>query len=222
MRTVWISRSERGLGGLADEARAAGARVEQVDPEKIEARASSSSPQGVVATADALPAVDLRDAAGRARADGGFLVASDGVEDPGNLGALMRTAESMGATGVVLPERGGAPLSPTTLKAAAGAVEHIDVVEVSSVAKAVSALRDLGLWVISLDAGGEPIHGNRLLAEPLVLVVGNEGRGVSRLVLERSDLIASIPTVGAVESLNASAAVAAACSEILRCRSGMS
>lgn len=213
---------ERLEQGIVSLARKAGADVELVGTDTLNRRAVTSAPQGVIAVGDALPEFSLEAAAERATKSGGFLIASDGIEDPGNLGAVIRTGELTGATGIVLPARGGAPLSPTVLKAAAGAAEYVDFVSVSSVAKAVESLKKCGIWSVVLDSEGAPIYDAPLLREPLVLIVGSEGRGVSRLVRERADLIASIPTRGAVESLNASAAVAAACSEILRNRSGTS
>ncbi|RIK09311.1 MAG: 23S rRNA (guanosine(2251)-2'-O)-methyltransferase RlmB [Acidobacteria bacterium] len=205
----------KSLAGLAGEV---GVRPTEVDKGRIRQMAMTSVPQGVIAVCEPLPAVSVSDLARKAAKERGYLIAFDGVEDPANMGAALRTASALGAVGALIPEHGGAGLTPSAVKSAAGAVEYLDLAPVKSLAKALAQTSDAGLWSVILDSGGRSIYDQPLLTEPLVLVVGGEGRGVSRLVAERADLIASIPLSGKVESLNASAAVAAACSEICRIR----
>lgn len=216
---VYLSRSDdRAASSIEKLASSAGARFHRVEKRELDAMALTAAPQGVVAKGEPLPEVALSDAADRAFQSRAFIIAVDGVVDPQNLGAIMRSAEAAGASAALLPSRRAAPLSATALKAAAGAAEHLDLVPITSVAKALAATKKRGLWTVVLESGGDPIYSAELLTDPLVLVVGSEGQGVSRLVRERADLIATIPLQGAVESLNASAATAAACSEIVRLR----
>lgn len=206
------------LSGIEQLAARSGAKVRRLSPQAFGKAVKTSAPQGVVAMCRPLPLVPLEVLGRRTRESKGFLVLLDGIEDPRNLGAILRSAEAMGATGAILPERGGAPLSPAAMKAAAGAVEYLDLAVVSSTARAIDVLKREGLWVVVLDESGEAIFDAPLLVEPLVLAVGSEGKGARPLVKKRADLVASIPMLGRIESLNASAAVAAACAEIARSR----
>jgi 23S rRNA (guanosine2251-2'-O)-methyltransferase len=206
------------LGQLEALARAAGVRVRPVPPDQIERRARTNAPQGVIAFAAAVPAADLDDLLGDPAA---FLVALDGVTDPQNLGAVMRTAETAGATGIVLATHRAAGLTPTVAKAAAGALEHLPVAFVSGVPGALDRAKRAGVWCVGLDADGEQSLFDLSVADaPLVLVLGAEGRGLSRLARARCDVIASSPMHGHIESLNVSAAAAVACTEIARRRAG--
>ena len=140
------------------------------------------------------------------------------MTDPGNLGALLRTAECAGVTGVVLPRHRAVHVTPTVAKAAAGAIEHLPMAVVSGLPAALARLRELGVWVVGLDMGGEPIDRLTLADEPVVLVLGAEGRGLSRLVRQRCDVSSAIPLHGRLASLNVAAAAAIACWEISRRR----
>jgi 23S rRNA (guanosine2251-2'-O)-methyltransferase len=149
-----------------------------------------------------------------------FLLLLDGVTDPGNLGAVLRTAEGAGVTGVVLPRHRAAHITPTVTKAAAGAIEHLSMAVVPGLPTAMRALSDRGVWTVGLDAGGSTSLFDIAVAdEPLALVLGAEGPGLSRLVRERCDAVVSIPLDGVLGSLNVSAAAAVACFEIARRRS---
>jgi 23S rRNA (guanosine2251-2'-O)-methyltransferase len=206
------------LSELGSLAREAGVRVKTVPPDQIERRARTGAPQGVVAFAAPVPAADL-DAL---LADpGAFLVALDGVTDPQNLGAVMRSAETAGATGIVLATHRAVGLTPTVAKAAAGALEHLPVAFVSGVPGALERARRAGVWCAGLDANGDQSLFDLTVADAaLVHVLGAEGRGLSRLARARCDVIASIPMHGHIESLNVSAAAAVACTEIARRRAG--
>ena len=206
------------LAELEALARDVGVRVKQVPPDQIERRARTNAPQGVIAFAAPVPAADLDDLLGD---PGAFLVALDGVTDPQNLGAVMRSAETAGATGVVLATHRAAGLTPAVAKAAAGALEHLPVAFVSGVPGALDRAKRAGVWCVGLDADGDQSLFDLSVADaPLVLVLGAEGRGLSRLARARCDVIASIPMHGHIESLNVSAAAAVACTEIARRRAG--
>jgi 23S rRNA (guanosine2251-2'-O)-methyltransferase len=199
-------------------AEAANVRIRRVPADQIERRARTGAPQGVVAFAAPVPTADLDDLFGDPRA---FLVALDGVTDPQNLGAVMRSAETAGATGIVLPTHRAVGLTPTVAKAAAGALEYLPVAFVSGVPGALDRARRAGVWCAGLDADGEQSLYDLSVADaPLMLVLGAEGRGLSRLARARCDVVASIPMHGQLASLNVSAAAAVACTEIARRRAG--
>jgi 23S rRNA (guanosine2251-2'-O)-methyltransferase len=193
--------------------------VREVSRTKLEAAARTDAPQGVVARAAPLPEVDL-DAL--ARPSGGtppFLVAVDGVTDPGNLGALLRAAECAGVSGVLLPRHRAAHVTAAVTKAAAGAVEHLPIAVVPGLPAGLARLKELGVWVVGLDAGGsQALDRLPCAADAVALVLGAEGRGLSRLVRERCDLVAAIPLRGRLGSLNVAAAAAIGCYEVARQR----
>jgi 23S rRNA (guanosine2251-2'-O)-methyltransferase len=191
-------------------------RVRRAPAAAIQQRARTEAPQGVLAFAAPLPTVELDVLARDPQA---FLVALDGVTDPQNLGAVMRTAETAGASGIVLPRHRAAGITPAVTKAAAGAIEHLPVSLVSGIPSALDRLKRAGVWSVGLDAGGDGSIFELTVADaPLVLVLGAEGRGLSRLARARCDVVASIPMRGKLESLNVSAAAAVACYEIARRR----
>ena len=199
-------------------AEAAGVRIRRVPADQIERRARTGAPQGVVAFAAPVPTADLDDLLGDPAA---FLVALDGVTDPQNLGAVMRSAETAGATGLVLATHRAVGLTPAVAKAAAGALEYLPVAFVSGIPGALDRARRAGVWCAGLDADGDQSLYDLSVADaPLVLVLGAEGRGLSRLARARCDVIASIPMHGRIASLNVSAAAAVACTEIARRRAG--
>jgi 23S rRNA (guanosine2251-2'-O)-methyltransferase len=147
-----------------------------------------------------------------------LLVALDSVQDPQNLGAIIRSAEAAGANAVVVPQRRSAPLSPAAVKASAGAILHMDVCEVPGLAAAITDIKRTGIWCVALDPGGEALPWEFDLTQRICVVVGGEGEGVHRLVRERSDVRIRLPMAGRVESLNASAAAAAILYEVQRQR----
>jgi 23S rRNA (guanosine2251-2'-O)-methyltransferase len=148
-----------------------------------------------------------------------FLLAVDGVTDPGNLGALLRSAECAGVSGIVLPKHRAVHITPTVTKAAAGAVEYLPMTLVGGLPNAINELKAAGVWVIGLDMGGDTdLFDLEVADQPVCLVMGAEGKGLSRLVRERCDAVASIPLLGELSSLNVSAAGALACFEVTRRR----
>jgi 23S rRNA (guanosine2251-2'-O)-methyltransferase len=203
-------------------ARAGHIPVRLVTPRQIQQAQGSEAPQGVIAFAEPLTEVDLSDLARGASADAGsmaFLVVVDGVTDPQNLGALLRSAECAGVSGVVLSRHRSAHVTPTVAKVAAGAVEHVRIAVVPGVPGALQDLEQLGVWTVGLDERGpEPLFGIGLGDRPLALVIGAEGRGLAPLSRQRCDVLAQIPLHGSIDSLNVAAAGAVAMFEVARQR----
>jgi 23S rRNA (guanosine2251-2'-O)-methyltransferase len=172
----------------------------------------------VIAYAAAHRTIGLDDllAAARARGEPPFLLLLDGVEDPGNLGAILRSADAAGVHGVVIPLRRAVGLTPAVAAASAGAIEHVSVAAVPNLAQAVERLKAEGVWVIGADPASGRVFYEAPLRPPLALVVGGEGRGLSRLVRERCDLLVRIPRYGATASLNVSVAAALVLFEVRR------
>ncbi|MGH9193063.1 MAG: 23S rRNA (guanosine(2251)-2'-O)-methyltransferase RlmB [Acidimicrobiales bacterium] len=200
---------------------------------RFTAQARSEAPQGVLALAAPLPEADLddlvagrrrvgdatRDAAAHDRAAPPFVVALDGVTDPGNLGAILRSAECAGVTGVVLPRHRAVHVTPAATKAAAGAVEHLPMAVVGGLPAALARMRDAGVHVVGLEErAAASLYDLAAPDGPVCVVLGAEGRGLSRLVRERCDELVAIPMHGRLGSLNVSAAAALACFEIARRR----
>jgi 23S rRNA (guanosine2251-2'-O)-methyltransferase len=173
--------------------------------------------QGVIAVVSARPTLSLEQLIETAR-DPALLVALDGVEDPRNLGAVLRTAEAAGADGVLAPERHSAGLSETVARASAGALEHVQVARVGNLVQALEQLKDRGIWAVGFDASGTERWDAVDLCRPVVLVFGGEGRGIRRLVREHCDHLVSIPQFGHVSSLNVSVAAGIALYEAVRQR----
>lgn len=196
--------------------------MREISRGKFDALTRTESSQGVLAMAQPVPEHDLDDLARAVDPVTGqnpFLLLVDGVTDPGNLGALLRSAECAGVTGVVLPKHRAVHLSPTVTKAAAGAIEHLPMGLVAGLPAAITRLRELGVWVVGLDgAADDSLFDLNLATEPVALVMGSEGKGLSRLVAQRCDSVVSIPLRGALGSLNVSAAGTLACYEVARRR----
>lgn len=203
--------------GLAEELRVP---IRGVSRTKLDHMARTEAPQGVVAMAQQLPAEELGVLCRNSGGGHPFLLALDGVTDPGNLGAVLRIAECAGVTGVVLPRHRAAHVTPTVTKTAAGAVEYLSMSLVGGLPAAIEEMRSLGVWVVGLDAGGRTsVHDLPVADEPVCLVLGAEGKGLSKLVSQRCDVLASIPLHGRLASLNVASAGAVACYEVARRRS---
>ncbi len=216
VREVWVASESGHQSELAELAGDLGARVRTVTDLQLAARARSEVPQGVIAWAAPVPNVAVDDLLGAANP---FLLVVDGVTDPGNLGAILRSADTAGVSGVVLPIPRAAGLGPTTLKAAAGAVEYLRIARVAGIPGFLDQAKRAGVWSVGLDSNGESdVHDLSVADGPVALVVGAEGRGLARLTRERCDLVASIPLHGRLESLNASAAAAVALHAVARRR----
>jgi 23S rRNA (guanosine2251-2'-O)-methyltransferase len=223
VRELWVAEGLDDapiLVEIASLARAAAVPVRRVARSRLASLARTEAPQGVVALAAPLPETELEHLAARPTgAPAPFLVVLDGVTDPHNLGAVLRSAEAAGATGAVLPRHRAAHVSPTVTKAAAGAVEHLAFAVVPGIPAAIAALAGAGVWTVGLDvAAPTPLWALEVATEPVAIVLGAEGRGLSRLTRERCDLLVSIPQRGATHSLNVAAAGALACFEVARRR----
>lgn len=192
----------------------------EVPRRKIEDKARSEAPQGVIAFAAEVPEGDLGEMLRGTKNVRPFLVAVDGVTDPGNLGALLRCCDGAGVTGVILPKHRTVHVTPTVAKAAAGAVEHVPMALVSGLPTAINQMKAKGIWVVGLDDGGKDslFDIGKLAAEGICIVLGAEGSGLSRLVKDRCDTVVNIPMLGQVSSLNVSAAAALATYEVARVR----
>ena len=223
VKEVWVSGELAEtdiIGDIIEIARTMRVQVVEVARKRLEAQARSEAPQGVLAFAAPLQEVELESLLKRSPGNPPFLVAVDGVTDPGNLGALLRCCDGAGVHGVVLPKHRAVHITPTAAKAAAGAVEHVPMAMVGGLPAALARIKDAGIWVVGLDdeADRSLFELDDLAKEGICLVLGAEGSGLSRLARERCDLIVSIPMRGRLSSLNVSAAAALATYEVARHR----
>ncbi|MCW2277834.1 23S rRNA (guanosine(2251)-2'-O)-methyltransferase RlmB [Heliophilum fasciatum] len=189
-------------------ARDKGIPITEVDRRALDAQAPSRGHQGVMAQVAPVPYVEVETILERAqsRGEAPFVLILDGMEDPHNVGALLRTAECAGVHGVILPKRRGVALTSTVAKAAAGAIEHIPIARVTNLVQTVAYLKEQGLWVIGSDSEAPAPYHAQDFTGPVAIVVGGEGKGVSRLLQEKCDFLVAIPMAGQVSSLNASVA----------------
>ncbi len=210
------------IGEILELARSQRVPVREVSRRDIDEQARSEAPQGVIAHAEPLEETLLDEVLATATESGNklFLVAVDGVTDPGNLGAILRSCDGAGVDAVILPRHRAVHVTPSAAKASAGAIEYLTMCVVPGLPTAIQQLRDANVWVVGLDdAADKPVFGlGDLAREHICLVLGAEGPGLSRLVRERCDLILSIPMNGALSSLNVSAAAALATYEVVRAR----
>jgi 23S rRNA (guanosine2251-2'-O)-methyltransferase len=209
---LYVLKEAPGLGALTEEARRAGAVVVLCDRPRLDAMSQTHNHQGIIAVVAAWTYSDLADmlAAARAKGEPPFLVVCDGVEDPGNLGSILRTAEAMGAHGLLLPKRRSAGLSPLTAKASCGALEYLPVARVPGVPSLLRQLKELNIWVYGADAEGAQSVFEADFTGGVALVLGSEGTGLSRLAREECDVLVRIPMRGHVSSLGVAAAAAIA------------
>lgn len=191
-----------------------------VKKERLDQLSETGKHQGVIAYAASYEYVEVEDILDRAKQKGEdpFVIILDGIEDPHNLGAIIRTANLSGAHGVIIPKNRAVGLTATVAKASAGALNYTPVVKVTNIASTIESLKDKGLWFACADMGGTRMYDLNLKG-PIGLVIGNEGSGVSRLVREKCDMIASIPMKGDIDSLNASVAAGVLAFEVVRQRS---
>lgn len=216
VHSVSVSRSAEPDELLEEISKLAGPLLKVVSPEQIAALAGTDAPQGVVATAAPLPPAEFDDLLS---APDAFLVALDGVTDPRNLGAVMRSAETSGASGILLPRHRAARVTAVVAKAAAGAIEHLPIAIVAGVASALERASRASVWTVGLDEhGAQSLFELDLADQPIVLVLGAEGRGLGRLTRKRCDVLVRIPVHGRIPSLNVAAAATLACFEVARRR----
>ena len=207
------------IQSITREARKQNTIIQFVTKERLSQLAQNRNHQGVVAFAAAYEYVEVSTILEKAKEKGEdpFLILLDGIEDPHNLGAIIRTANLAGAHGVIIPKRRAVGLTATVAKTSAGAIYHTPVAKVTNMAAAIQELKEKGIWFVCADMGGTTMYDLNLTG-PIGLVIGNEGDGVSRLVKEKCDMIASIPMNGNIDSLNASGAAGVLAYEIVRQR----
>jgi 23S rRNA (guanosine2251-2'-O)-methyltransferase len=211
----------RGRGGPAIDqlialARSAGIKVTRVERQRLDRLYSARSHQGIVAEVGPFPYTSLEQILESVEADPALMLVLDGIQDPMNLGALLRSAEAAGAGGVVLSRDRACPVTATVIKASAGAAEHLPVARVVNLGRAVELIKQRGFWMVGAHPGAERSLFDLNLNMKVGLVLGGEGRGLRRLIREKCDILGSIPLRGRTASLNASAAGAVAMFEFVR------
>ena len=212
---------DKTLGHIASKARDKGIVVVEADRRKLDFMSRTKAHQGVVALAAVREYCEIADilAVAQERGEAPFVILCDEISDPHNLGAIIRSAECVGAHGVVIPKRRSAGLTAIVDKSSAGAAEHMAIARVANIPAAIKELKAAGLWVYGTAADGANGLWETDLTGPIALVIGSEGDGMGRLVKENCDFVLSLPMKGKVSSLNASAAAAVTMYEILRQRS---
>lgn len=204
---------------IAREARKKDTIINYVSKERLDQLSETRAHQGVIAQVAAYEYSTVEDILAKAEEKGEppFLILLDNVEDPHNLGAIIRTANLAGAHGVIIPKRRAVGLTSTVAKTSAGAINYTPVAKVTNLVRTMEELKEKGIWFVCADMGGESMYRMNLTG-PIGLVIGNEGEGVSRLVKEACDFTASIPMKGDIDSLNASVAAGVLAYEIVRQR----
>lgn len=194
--------------------------IQEVDKNKLESLSDGNIHQGVVAVVTEYEYVEIEDMIELANEKGEdpFLIILDEIEDPHNLGSIIRTAECAGVHGIIIPKRRSASVNNTVYKSSAGAAEHMLVSKVTNISNTVESLKEKGLWIYGADMEGEDYHFNTQLKGSIALVIGNEGKGLSRLVKEKCDVLVKIPMNGKISSLNASNAASILMYEVVRQR----
>lgn len=204
---------------LIAQAKKQGIPIKEADSRKLDFLCGNANHQGIIAIAAVKEYATVEDifALAETRGEAPFILLADELEDPHNLGAILRTAECAGAHGVIVPKRRAVGLTYAVGKASAGAVEYVPVARVTNMAKTIDELKARGVWIYTADMDGQDWCAVDY-SGPVGLVIGNEGSGVSRLIKEKSDFIVSLPMVGKINSLNASVACGVLCYEIARQR----
>lgn len=205
------------LGEIISLAREKGVPVQAVDRARLDSLSGDVRHQGVMAYIAAREYADLGDMLERA-GESPFILLLDEINDPHNLGAILRTAEAAGVDGVVIPRRRSVSLTPVVARSSAGAVEYVPVARVANMVQTIEALKEKGIWVVGADAGARHLYWDASLDGPLALVIGGEDKGLGRLVKESCDFTVRLPMVGKIGSLNASVAAALLVYEAVRQR----
>ena len=207
-----------GLSDIVGLAKSKGVEVRPTPVKQMNRYETDVPHQGVIAFVNAVEFKDLGEVLQESNHENPLLILTDGVEDPHNMGAIIRTAECVGATAVLIPKRHNAPINATVAKTSAGAVEQIPLVQVGNVTQSFILLQNLGFWVLGAHMDGDRTLYEADLTIPTVLVIGNEGKGISRVVKEACDFLVTIPMYGNLNSLNASVAAAILMYEAVRQR----
>lgn len=206
------------LQRVIDECRKNGVAVRFLGRPELDRMAGNNAHQGVVAVTSGKQYNELDDVIAAKRGKHTLLVLLDGIEDPHNLGAILRTADAAGADGVVIPERRAVGVTPTVIKASAGASEHLPIAKVTNIARTVDELKEKNIWIVGLDERGSKDYDSLDYNMDCGIVLGAEGKGVHDLVRKKCDFLVSIPMLGKVPSLNVSVAAAVMLYEIVRQR----
>lgn len=219
--SLLVAKGERSgsIGKLIGQCRELGVVIKEVDSRKLDKLCEGANHQGVAAYAAVQEYKTVEDmlALAAEKGEAPFLIVCDDIEDPHNLGAIIRTADACGAHGVIIPKRHGVSLTYAVGKVSAGAVEYVPVARVPNLAAALDDLKKKGFWVYGADMGGKPWN-EQDYSGAVALVIGSEGRGISRLVKEKCDFIVSLPMKGKINSLNASVAAGILMYEVVRNR----
>lgn len=207
------------IKSIAREARKHDSIIHYVTKERLNQISETGKHQGVIAVSAAYRYAQVEEllSAAAEKGEDPFLIILDGIEDPHNLGAILRTANLAGAHGIIIPKHRAAGLTPTVAKTSAGAINYTKVAKVTNLTNTIKELKERGIWFVCADMGGTQMYDLNLTG-PIALVIGNEGEGVSRLVKENCDMIASIPMNGDIDSLNASVAAGILAYEVVRQR----
>ena len=205
------------MGKIIALAKERGIPIKDAAQQKLDTLCEGVVHQGVAAMAACHDFSTMEDIFAKAGDQPPFIIICDNIEDPHNLGAIIRTANLAGAHGVILPKRRAAGLTATVVKASAGAIHYTPVAKVTNIVSTIEQLKEKGMWFVCADMDGELMYRQNLTG-PIGLVIGNEGKGVSRLVKEHCDFISSIPMKGDIDSLNASVAAGVLAYEIVRQR----
>jgi 23S rRNA (guanosine2251-2'-O)-methyltransferase len=211
-------RNDIRLKRIIDECRKIGVPVRVMTRMELDDMAVAGAHQGVVAVTTAKQYADLDDLVAARRGEYSLIVVLDGIEDPHNLGAILRTADAAGADGVVIPERRSAPVTGAVAKVSAGASEHLPIAKVTNISRAIEDLKEKDLWVVGLDERGEQTYDTVDYKMHCAVVLGAEGKGVHDLVRRHCDFLVSIPMLGKVPSLNVSVAAGVVLYEVVRQR----
>ena len=221
---LFVSKGEKqgSIGKILAMARSSGIPVKEVDGKKLDYMCGNAHHQGVIARVAAHSYASVQDIFDRAaeKDEPPFIIVCDEIEDPHNLGAIIRSAACAGAHGVIIPKRRSAELTYTVAKTAAGALEYMPVARVTNLAKTLDELKERGVWVYGTDMEGQTWCGPALKG-PVALVIGTEGKGMGRLVQEKCDFVLSLPLRGEINSLNASVAAGIMMFEVARQRLGL-
>ena len=192
-------------------------KIKVVDKNKLDEMSESKNHQGIIAVANEYRYFELEEILEQTREKAGFFLILDEIEDPHNLGAIIRSAEASGVDAIIIPKRRACQVNATVEKTAAGATSHIKIVRVTNLAQTIEKLKESGIWIYSVDMDGADYTKTDLKGK-IALVIGNEGKGISRLVKEKSDFTVSIPMKGHINSLNASVAASILMFEAVRQR----
>lgn len=219
---IFVTRGEKqgSINKIIGRAKGKGIVLVEVDRSKLDEMSQTGNHQGVIAIVPPFEYCEVEDIldVAKSKNEQPFILILDGIEDPHNLGAIIRTAETAGVHGVVIPKRRAASVNSTVNKVSAGAVEHMKIARVNNINDTIQFLKDSGLWIIGTDGAAENYYYEQDLTGPIALVIGSEGNGMNRLVSENCDILVKIPMHGKITSLNASVSAGIVTYEIVKQR----